>query len=146
MISIKTLTKRDIDICYELDSNTISLWTKKQWSNEFKREGVKIFGLLLSNFVIGICAYQVVLDEAQINYFAVKQEFRKRGYGSFLMKYLIELYEKLDINKILLEVSQENNAAQKFYDRFNFSTVGIRKNYYKDGSNALLKEKQLLTK
>ena len=146
MISIKTLTKRDIDICYELDSNTISLWTKKQWSNEFKREGVKIFGLLLSNFVIGICAYQVVLDEAQINYFAVKQEFRKRGYGSFLMKYLIELYEKLDINKILLEVSQENNAAQKFYDRFNFSTVGIRKNYYKDGSNALLKEKKLTTK
>ena len=146
MISIKPLTKKDIDMCYELDSNTISLWTKKQWSNEFKKEGVKIFGLLISNFVIGICAYHVVHDEAQINYFVVNREFRKRGYGSFLMSYLIELCEKLDINKILLEVSQENNAAQKFYDRFNFSTVGIRKNYYKDGSNALLKEKQLLTK
>ena len=45
-----------------------------------------------------------------------------------------------------MEVSQENNAAQKFYDRFNFSTVGMRRNYYKNGSNALLKEKQLLTK
>ena len=146
MISIKPLNEKDIDLCYELDSNTISLWTKKQWSNEFKREGVKVFGLLLSNFVIGICAYQVVHDEAQINYFVVNQEFRKRGYGSFLMSYLIELCEKLDINKILLEVSQENNAAQKFYDRFNFFTVGIRRNYYKDGSNALLKEKQLLTK
>ena len=146
MISIQPLTEKDIDLCYELDSNTISLWTKKQWSNEFKREGVKIFGLLISNFVVGVCAYQVVHDEAQINYFVVNQEFRKRGYGSFLMSYLIELCEKLDINKILLEVSQENNAAQKFYDRFNFSTVGIRRNYYKDGSNALLKEKQLLTK
>ena len=146
MISIQPLTEKDIDSCYELDSNTISLWTKKQWSNEFKREGVKIFGLLISNFVVGVCAYQVVHDEAQINYFVVNQEFRKRGYGSFLMSYLIELCEKLDINKILLEVSQENNAAQKFYDRFNFSTVGIRRNYYKDGSNALLKEKQLLTK
>ena len=146
MVSIQPLTEKDIDLCYELDSNTISLWTKKQWSNEFKREGVKIFGLLISNFVVGVCAYQVVHDEAQINYFVVNQEFRKRGYGSFLMSYLIELCEKLDINKILLEVSQENNAAQKFYDRFNFSTVGIRRNYYKDGSNALLKEKQLLTK
>ena len=146
MISIQPLTEKDIDLCYELDSNTISLWTKKQWSNEFKREGVKIFGLLISNFVVGVCAYQVVHDEAQINYFVVNQEFRKRGYGSFLMSYLIELCEKLDINKILLEVSQENNAAQKFYDRFNFSTVGIRRNYYKDGSNALLKEKQLFTK
>ena len=55
MISIKPLNEKDIDLCYELDSNTISLWTKKQWSNEFKREGVKVFGLLLSNFVIGIC-------------------------------------------------------------------------------------------
>ena len=146
MVSIQPLTEKDIDLCYELDSNTISLWTKKQWSNEFKREGVKIFGLLISNFVVGVCAYQVVHDEAQINYFVVNQEFRKRGYGSFLMSYLIELCEKLDINKRLLEVSQENNAAQKFYDRFNFSTVGIRRNYYKDGSNALLKEKQLLTK
>ena len=146
MISIKPLTNKDIDLCYELDSNTISLWTKKQWSNEFKREGVKIFGLLISNFVVGICAYQVVHDEAQINYFVVNQEFRKRGYGSFLLSYLIKLFEKRHINKILLEVSQENNAAQKFYDHFNFSTIGIRRNYYKDGSNALLKEKQLLTK
>ena len=146
MISIKTLNEKDIDLCCELDTNTISLWTKKQWSNEFKKEGVKVFGLLLSNFVIGICAYQVVHDEAQVNYFVVNKEFRKRGYGSFLMNYLIELCEKLEINKILLEVSQENNAAQKFYDRFNFITVGIRKNYYKDGSNALLKEKRLLTK
>ena len=146
MISIKTLNEKDIDLCCELDTNTISLWTKKQWSNEFKKEGVKVFGLLLSNFVIGICAYQVVHDEAQVNYFVVNKEFRKRGYGSFLMNYLIELCEKLEINKILLEVSQENNAAQKFYDHFNFITVGIRKNYYKDGSNALLKEKRLLTK
>ena len=146
MISIKTLNEKDTDLCYEFDSNSISLWTKKQWSNEFKRENVKIFGLLLSNFVIGICAYQLVYDEAQINYFVVNQEFRKRGYGSFLMNHLIELCEKLDINKILLEVSQENNAAQKFYDRFNFSTVGLRKSYYKDGSDALLKEKNLSKK
>ena len=46
---------------------------QKQWTNEFKKEGTKIFGLLISNFVIGICVFQVVLDEAQINYFVVHQ-------------------------------------------------------------------------
>ena len=54
--------------------------------------------------------------------------------------------EKLNIKKLFLEVSQSNICAQKFYDRFDFSTVGIRKNYYKDGSDALFKEKKLLTK
>ena len=48
--------------------------------------------------------------------------------------------------KILLEVSQSNVNAERFYERFDFSTVGIRKNYYKDGSDALLKEKKLTTK
>ena len=37
MISIKQLNMGDIDLCYELDSNTISLWSRKQWNNEFKK-------------------------------------------------------------------------------------------------------------
>ena len=41
MISIKQINEKDIDLCYELDSHTISLWSKKQWANEFKKEGIK---------------------------------------------------------------------------------------------------------
>ena len=146
MLSIKHINEKDIDLCFELDSNTISLWTKKQWTNEFKKEGTKIFGLLITNLVIGICVFQVVLDEAQINYFVVNQKFREKGFGSFLMSYLIKKCEKLNLKKLLLEVSQSNVTAKRFYSRFGFYTVGMRKNYYKDGSHALLKEKKLTTK
>ena len=146
MISIKQINEKDIDLCYELDSNTISLWSKKQWANEFKKEGTKIFGLLITNFVIGICAFQIVLDEAQINFFVINQKFRKRGFGSYLMSFLIKKCEKLNLKKILLEVSQSNVTAERFYSRFDFCTVGIRRNYYKDGSDALIKEKILTTK
>jgi len=143
MISVKQLNEKEIDLCHELDSNTISLWSKKQWANEFKKEGIKIFGLLIKNLVIGICVFQVVLDEAQINYFVVNQKFRKKGFGSYLMNYLIEKCEELNLKKLLLEVSQSNLTAERFYRRFDFFTVGIRKNYYKDGSHALLKKKNL---
>ena len=54
MISIKHINKKDIDLCYELDSNTISLWSKKQWANEFKKEGIKVYGVSLSDLIIGI--------------------------------------------------------------------------------------------
>ena len=145
MISIKQINEKDVDLCYELDSDTISLWSKKQWADEFKKEGTKIFGLLIKNLVIGICVFQVVLDEAQINYFVVKQKFRKKGFGSYLMSYLIKNCEKLNLKNLLLEVAQSNVSAERFYSNFHFSTVGIRKNYYKDGSNALLKEKNLTT-
>ena len=146
MISIREINEKDIDLCYELDSNSISLWSKKQWANEFKKKGIKVIGLLLSNLVIGICVFHVVLDEAQINFFVVNQQFRRKGLGSYLMSYLITQCEKLKINRLFLEVSKSNITAEKFYNRFDFLTVGIRNNYYKDGSDALLKEKKLTTK
>ena len=146
MISIKHINEKDIDLCYELDSITISFWTKKQWASEFEKEGVKVLGLFLSSLLIGICVFHVVLDEAQINFFAVNHKYRKKGFGTYLMCYLIKECEKLNINKLFLEVSHTNSTAEKFYSRFDFSTVGIRRNYYKDGSDALLKEKKLTTK
>ena len=146
MISIREINEKDVDLCYELDSDTIALWTKKQWANEFKKEGIKVFGLLISNLVIGICVFQIVLDEAQINYFAVNKIYRKKGFGTYLMNYLIKYCENMHITKLFLEVSQRNVTAEKFYSHFNFCTIGIRRNYYKDGSDAILKEKKLSTK
>ena len=146
MISIKQINEKDIDLCYELDSNTISLWTKKQWANEFKKKGIKVYGVLSADVVAGICVFHIVLDEAYLNYFVVDHKFRKKGFGSYLMSYLIKKCESLNLKKLLLEVSQHNVNAERFYSRFNFNTVGIRKNYYKDGSHALLKEKKLTTK
>ena len=143
MISIKQINEKDIDLCYELDSNTISLWSKKQWTNEFKKKGIKVFGVFLFKLVVGICAFQIVIDEAQINFFVVNQKYREKGFGSYLMKYLIKQCEKLNLKKLSLEVSRTNEIADKFYSRFDFITVGIRRNYYKDGSDALLKEKEL---
>ena len=137
MLSIKQINERDIDLCYELDSKTISLWSRNQWTNVLKKNDIKVFGLFLADLVIGLCVFQVVLDEAQINYFSINQKFRKRGFGSQLMSFFIKYCEMQSIDKVLLEVSQKNVIAEKFYCNFDFYTVGIRRNYYKDGSDAL---------
>ena len=120
MLTIKQIKEKDIDLCFELDSSTISLWSKKQWIDEFKKEGVNVFGLLISNFVVGICGSQVILVEAQINFFVVNQKYRKNGYGSYLMCYLIKQCEDLNIEKLFLEVSKNNIIAAKFYNQFDF--------------------------
>ena len=144
MLSIKELDHEEFELCFELDSNTIGLWTKKQWKCEFNKQGVKVVALLLSQKIIGIYVVQVIIDEAQINYFSIKQKFRREGNGSFLMNYLIQQCKKLNIKRLLLEVSDTNSVADDFYSKFNFLNVGIRKNYYKDGSHAILKEKKFL--
>ena len=144
MVLVKEIDLNKVELCIELDANSINLWSKKQWISEFNKEGVKVLVLSLSNKVIGVCVFQVVIDEAHINYFSIHPEFRRNGYGNYLMRNTIKRCEVLNLEKLLLEVSAANSIAQKFYNYFNFLTVGKRRNYYKDGSDALLKEKKLL--
>ena len=144
MISIKEIDQKEFELCYELDSATICLWTKKQWQSEFNKSGTKVVAILLKKKIIGIYVVQTIIDEAQISYFSIKQKFRRKGYGSQLMNYLIKDCEKLNIKKLLLEVSETNSIAEIFYCKFNFLTVGRRKNYYKSGADAVLKEKKFI--
>jgi ribosomal-protein-alanine N-acetyltransferase len=144
MFSIKEIDQKEFELCHELDSDTICLWTKKQWQSEFNKRGIKVVAVLLEKKMIGIYVVQTIFDEAQLNYFSIKQKFRRNGYGSQLMNYLIIECEKLSIKKLLLEVSETNSIAEIFYCKFNFSTVGRRKNYYKDGTDAVLKEKKFI--
>ncbi len=144
MISIKEIDQGEFELCYRLDSDTICLWTKNQWQNEFNKKGIKVVAIFLRKKIIGIYVLQVILDEAQINYFSIKQKFRRKGYGSYLMNYLIKECENLNIKKLLLEVSETNSIAKSFYCRFDFLTVGRRKNYYRDGTDAVLKEKKFI--
>ena len=44
MISIKQIDEKDFDVCYKLDSNTISLWSKKQWLTNSKKIVQKYLG------------------------------------------------------------------------------------------------------
>ena len=142
MISIKEIDQKEFELCYELDSDTICLWTKKQWQSEFNKSGTKVVAIFLKKKIIGIYVAQTIIDEAQISYFSIKQKFRRKGYGSHLMNYLIKDCEKLNIKKLLLEVSETNSIAEIFYCKFKFLTVGRRKNYYKSGADAVLKEKK----
>ena len=143
MISIKEINCEDLELCFELDSNTTSLWTKKQWEGEFNKQGAKIVAIFFREKIIGVYVVQTIIDEAQINYFSIQHKFRRKGYGSDLMNYLIKQCENLNIKKLLLEVSETNAIAEVFYSKFNFLTVGRRKNYYQDGTDAVLKEKIL---
>ena len=144
MLSIIELDQKQSQLCFELDSTSICLWSDEQWGSEFKKEGVKVFGLLQSTKIVGVYVFQEVKDEAHINYFLIDQKFRRRGYGSYLMNHLIDQCRIKNLKKLLLEVSEANSTANNFYTKFEFLTVGKRKNYYRDGSDAFLKEKKLI--
>ena len=144
MLIVREIYENEVELCFELDSNSICLWSKKQWEDEFNKKGSKIFALLLSKKIIGVSVMEIVVDEAQLNYLSINQKFRRKGYGSYLMCFLIKECKNLNLKKLKLEVSEINLIAEKFYDRFKFLNVGKRNNYYRNGSNAVIKEKILI--
>lgn len=136
------ISETEINQCIRLDNQSINLWTKTQWINEFKKDNIQAFGFFKNKKMIGACIFEVILDEANLNYISVAIEFRKKGIGRSLVNAFMNMCHSLKVKKIILEVSTKNNSALAFYESLGFINIGFRPNYYKDGSDALIKEKK----
>jgi ribosomal protein S18 acetylase RimI-like enzyme len=81
---------------------------------------------------IGYVKYRLNSYELEIEKLFVRRTFRRRGYA---LKMLDHLSQKN--LPIVLEVSVSNTAAVNCYLKAGFKKNRLRKNYYKDGSDAL---------
>ncbi|HOJ47327.1 MAG TPA: GNAT family N-acetyltransferase, partial [Bacillota bacterium] len=64
--------------------------------------------------------------------------FRRQGFGTLLLDRLIQEGIKKGARFFTLEVSSENQAAIRLYERFGFRETGRRKNYYKNSDAVLM--------
>ena len=143
MITIKKINSEETKCCYELDLKTIKHWSQNQWEVELKNDYVNAMGIYLNNSIIGVCVLHKLYEVAEIRYLSVHPSYRRRGLGKKLVFKIFQECQNEGIKKINLEVSLKNKQALSFYDDFGFETISIRKKYYKDGSDALLKEKNV---
>ena len=143
MISLKEINPENSKSCYELDLKSLKHWNKIQWKNELEKDYVTATGIYLNNSLLGVCVYSKTYDEAEIRYLSVHPFFKRRGLGKKLIYKTLKACKNENIKKIFLEVSVKNKQALSFYDYFGFKTIGIKKKYYKDGSDALFKKKKL---
>ena len=143
MINIKEISSKDSKSCYELDLKSIKHWNQDQWKNELEKDYVTAIGIYLNNSILGVCVFYKIFDEVEIRYISVNPSYQRRGLGKKLIHNILKECKNKKIRRIFLEVSQKNKQALSFYDYFGFETIGIRKKYYKDGSDALVKEKNV---
>ena len=146
MYLVKKITRKESQECHKIDLLTIKLWNLKQWEKELRKSYVYAFACFKNYQIVGICVFQKILCNAELTYLSIHPEFKRIGLGKKLLKETLKQCESFAIEKIQLEVSDKNLDALNFYRAFGFKTIGIRKKYYKDGSNALLQEKKLLKK
>ena len=88
----------------------------------------KYIGYFISDKLVSFICYSVYFERAEINYIYVKDDYRRFGIASKLMKYMIQKCSNLE--NITLEVRESNYSAINLYKKFGFSECTIRKNYY----------------
>jgi ribosomal protein S18 acetylase RimI-like enzyme len=68
----------------------------------------------------------------------VSEQFQRQGIARKLFNGLIEHLKKRGINKIMLEVDNQNIAAITLYQSLGFKKISTRIKYYKNGNDALI--------
>ena len=86
----------------------------------------------------GLIMVRVAADEAEILTLAVMPWVRRGGIGHMLLVEATTLAAGLGARALFLEVSVVNNAARGLYAKAGFIQAGRRRQYYSDGSDALV--------
>ena len=131
--------------CVDLDQKSLNgLWSKSQWEIELTDPKRICLGIieLETKKLLGVCSAWLVIDELHITFIAIHPMHQRKGLGRFLLSELIKRSKSLQTNHIHLEVKNNNEPAKAFYKSMGFKTVGIRSNFYKDGRDAIILNKE----
>ncbi|WP_299379552.1 ribosomal protein S18-alanine N-acetyltransferase [uncultured Kiloniella sp.] len=85
---------------------------------------------------VGFIIWQEVVGEAEILTFCVDPDFRRLGYSKKMIAKLFEYLDQASVNKVFLEVSEDNIIALSLYQAMGFVEIARRSKYYHkpDGS------------
>lgn len=137
----KTLSfdKMDISDLKDLDISLFDeFWNLNQLSDELNSTNSTFFVAKIDKEIVGFGGIKTILDESEIMNIAIKNNFRRQGIGKLLLEKLINYAQSLNIEKIHLEVNENNFPAISLYKKFNFIEDGRRKNYYNNSEDAIL--------
>lgn len=113
------------------------------YSNLYNEESLntgvnKTFLYVINNQLVGFIHIQDLIDEIDIINIIINENFRRKGYASKLLDYVISISNN---KKLILEVSSLNIPAINLYKKYGFEQINVRKGYY-SGSDALIMEKK----
>ncbi len=129
---IRSFKIEDSAIIYELGNQIASNFSK---TNDLEKiindKYTKILVYEIDSEIVGFLMYIELENTIDIVDIIVKEAFRNKKIASCLLDNLItELKEK--IKWITLEVRKSNTPAIKLYQKFDFSIINTRKNYYEN--------------
>ncbi len=130
---IRPMTRRDIPEVATLEQAVYPQpWSVRVFFDELAQPNRAYFVAEDEGVVVGYGGLLLVEDDAHITTLAVSPEARRDRLGTRLMLALVESALEAGVHHLTLEVRMSNATARKLYERFGFSPVGLRKDYYRE--------------
>lgn len=90
----------------------------------------------------GFIVYRATLDEAELITIGVHPDARRSGIAATMIELMVRDLVARGVEKVFLEVAENNHPARALYERHGFTVAGRRPNYY-DGIDAILMARDL---
>ena len=148
MIKYRLASKEDFDEVQKIENECFKEpYSTEDLHYEFEKNPVnKIIVAEDEGKVIGFIDFLITFNSSTIMQVAVTNEYRGKGIATHLMSEMENSFPKnIDdlVETITLEVRESNVAAKNLYLKNGYEIVVIKKNYYKDGENAIYMLKRL---
>ena len=106
-------------------------WSKTSLKEEINNENASFLVAVDKNEkVFGYTGFTFVLDEGYITNIAVFPQYRGNGVAKKLLEALVKFAQDKKLKFISLEVRKSNVSAVSLYQKLNFLSAGVRKNFY----------------
>ena len=113
--------------------------------NYLLKDNDNIFIISDNDCLIGYIIFHINYDFTDIYKIFIIESLRNNGYGKLLIDKVVEIANRYNSKKLLIEVRSNNLAAINFYKHNQFNEISIRKNYYKNpNDDALIFERRLV--
>lgn len=108
-------------------------WTAQEFTQLLNHDGTGgLMALNAQHIPLGFVLMRSVLDEAEILTFCVEPKHRGRKIARRMLESAMTMYKARGINRIFLEVAEDNLPASKLYQGCGFNRVGQRPGYYRE--------------
>lgn len=140
-IAIVRMTEHDLLEVVEIEEQSgLSRWgwaayyAELQGGNRELMLVARPIGLLGvdGNQIAGYIVARETAGELHVNNIAVRDQYRRRGFGSLLLGRVLDEARKKHAATAFLEVRSGNSAAQSLYQKCGFKPIARRANYYSD--------------
>jgi ribosomal-protein-alanine N-acetyltransferase len=126
--------------CLALDRVSLGgLWTPSQWSVELADPHRPGRGVRLEGELVAMACGWLILEELHITLVATCPRRRRQGLGRRALAELLRDAAAAGATAATLEVAVGNLPARALYEGVVFRSAGIRRGYYRNGDDALIK-------